>query len=175
MKKLRLILILSLGIQSLILAQDKAKFSVEISSDSILMGNYFQVKFSLENAQTNNFVAPDFEGFKVVSGPNMTSSFSMINGEVSQSMTYTYYLEPVDIGNYYIAPASVEVEDQFIETTPMEIIVVPNPDGIQQPTPKMERGHSFERFNFPQVPMEKMEPEAAPKKKKKKKRKTYKI
>ena len=115
MKKLRLILILSLGIQSLILAQDNATFSVEMSSDSILMGNYFQVKFTLENAQSNNFIAPDFEGFRVISGPNMTSSYSMINGEVSQSMTYTYYLEPVDVGNYFIAPASIEVEDKFIE------------------------------------------------------------
>jgi hypothetical protein len=39
----------------------------------------------------------------------------------------------------------------------------------------VNRGHSFERFSFPQLPMEKMEPEATPKKKKKKKRKTYKI
>lgn len=59
---------LSLGLLS---AQNDATFRVEVSSDSILMGNYFKVTFSLESAGGENFQPPIFSGFDVVSGPTI--------------------------------------------------------------------------------------------------------
>ena len=167
-------------------AQESApKFMVEISMDSILLGNYFEVKYTLENGSVDNFVAPDFENFNVVGGPNTSSSMSFMNGAMSQSISYTYYLEPKDIGNFYIQPASVETSGAVLETAPMEVLVVPNPDGITQ-TPKQrampqnpffndfwDMQPDFERM-FPEEMIPKMMPreDAAPKKKK---RKTIKI
>lgn len=175
MKKISFILVLSLGIHHFVQAQENANFIVEISTDSILFGNYFQVKFTLENAQGDNFVAPEFEGFQLVSGPNLASSFSMINSKVSQSISYTYYLEPKAVGNYFIEPASIEVGDKVFETEPQAVIVVPNPDGRKQEIPDLQqRSRSFDQFGFPPFPSEKELPEA-PQKTKKKKRKTYKI
>lgn len=112
-------------------AQD-TKFTVTVSTDSVLMNNYFQVSFTLENAQGQEFEAPTFEEFNVISGPNMSTSISMMNGQMLQSVTYAYYLEPKDIGNYYIQPASIKTGDTYLETAPLEIAVVPNPDGIKQ-------------------------------------------
>ena len=180
------------------LAQENARFSVKVSMDSILYGNYFQVIFTLENAKGEGFQAPAFEDFHVKSGPNMSSSFSMINGEVTQSASYTYYLEPKDIGNYYIQPASIAVGEALLETDPLEILVVPNPEGIKQAQPREEsmsnffRGFGGERmpsmqdfqfeFSDPNSispapesldPSQKQKQEKA--KKKKKKRKIYKI
>lgn len=147
-------------------AQD-AKFSVTVSSDSILLGNYLQVSFLLENANGSDFSPPTFENFAVVSGPNTSSSMSIINGEVSQSISYTYYLEPSDIGSYYITPASISTEEKVLETEPVEIQVLPNPDGvIQRPQAKQRRRMDF--FRPPATP----QPPAAPKKKK---RKIYKL
>jgi hypothetical protein len=129
------------------------------------------VRFSVQNAKATDFCAPDFEGIVVVSGPNMSSSFSMINGEVTQSASYSYYLEPVDIGNYYIAPASVQIEEGILETQPLEVIVLANPDGIIQ-QPKEQGGVRTDIFrNFP--PQRDNTP--LPTEKKKKKRKTYKM
>ena len=161
---------LFLSIPFFMLAQE-AKFEVEVSEDSILFGNYFKVKFSLENAKAVNFTAPEFEGFKVVSGPNMTSSFSMINGQVSQSMSYTYYLEPLEVGNYYIAPASVELEDGFLETMPLPILVIPNPEGIiQQPEAEESKDDFFKRFEFPRQFEQPLPPAEEPRPKKKKRK-----
>ena len=157
--------------------QDKAVFSVRLSSDSILLGNYFEVRFTLENAQGDQFEAPDFEEFYVVTGPNVSSNFSMINGTVSQQVTYSYYLEPKETGNYYIQPASIIIDGSVVETEPVEVLVVPNPDGVKQ-NPNSLNNQQDLFFDFrdrmrqtqPVEPKGKKEPA-----KKKKKRKTYKI
>lgn len=128
-------------------AQAPTKFTVRVSTDSILMGNSFQVVFSLENAQGNNFQAPDLSlYFDVLSGPNMSSSMQVINGQMSQSVSYTYYLQARETGIFYIEPASIETPDNYLETAPIEVLVVPNPDGIQQPM--QPRRQPFGNFNF---------------------------
>jgi len=169
----------SLFISFTLLAQEGATFKVEVSTDSVLLGNYVEVTFTLENASMEDFQVPTFEGFRIVSGPNQSSSFSMMNGKVSQKASYSYYLEPKDIGNYYIPPATVSTGEQVLETMPVEILVAPNPDGIiQNQQPKREsfgsdffgRNDFFSRDFFGTPPAQQ-----APKKKAKKKRKTYKL
>ncbi len=120
-------------------AQENARFTVEVSSDSVLFGNYLQVQFTLENASGTDFQPPAFDEFEVLNGPNMASNFSMMNGQVSQSITYTYYLKPREVGNYYIHPASIKAGNKVLETTALEVLVVPNPDGIiQNPKTRQE-------------------------------------
>ncbi|MCB0568558.1 MAG: BatD family protein [Phaeodactylibacter sp.] len=164
--------------------EEGPRFTVEASSDSILMGNYFKVVFTLENASGDNFEPPVFQGFDVASGPSFASSISIFNGRTSQKVSYTYYLQPRDIGNYYIEPASIAVGGKVLETLPVEVIVVPNPDGIiQEPGQPEERllegfgdwdwpGSS--PFFEPQSP-EQQQPAPRPAPAPKKKRKTYKL
>ena len=123
------------------------------------------MKFILENVAGSHFEPPSFDGFTVVGGPNQSSSFSMVNGKVSQSMSYSYYLEPQDIGNYYIEPANVKVGNEVLETEPKQILVLANPDQVyQSPNYSMEK----EDIN----PYYEPEPK---KTKPKKKRKVYKL
>lgn len=134
MNRLFLIISMILATWTSGLATEPVRFSVRVSTDSVLMGNPFQVQFTLENAEGRNFSAPSFSpDFMVVSGPNTSTSISMMNGQTSRSMTYTYILEPIGEGNFFIGPASVETEEGYLETSPIEIMVVPNPDGIRQP------------------------------------------
>ncbi len=151
MKKQWFLCILFSGCILLSHGQGDPKFTVEVSTDSVLLGNYIHVSFRLENAKGTEFVAPVFEGFSVISGPNVSSSFSMMNGEVTQSVAYNYYLEPKDIGNFYISPASIDVGESILETMPIEILVVPNPDGIiQKPEPSRNNlNFNMEGFEFP--------------------------
>ncbi len=120
-------------VMNLAVAQQDARFIIEVSSDSIPLGHYFEVKFILENAHGSYFEPPTFEGFTVVGGPNQSSSFSMVNGKVSQNMSYSYYLQPQEIGNYFIQPASVKVGDEILETQPKKILVVVNPEADAMP------------------------------------------
>lgn len=156
----------------IILAQKAPKFTVEVSTDSILLGNYFQIKFTLENASGENFQPPVFEGFQIVSGPNTSSSISIVNGEVSQMSAYSFYLQPNDIGNYYIQAASIQAGENVLETKPLQVMVVPNPDGtIQNPQTTEKFNFDFRMPNINAKPAPKRE-EAKPEVKK---RKTYKI
>lgn len=129
-------------------SQDKPiNFTVTVSTDSILMDNYFEVKFTLENADGKNFEAPDFsQHFNVISGPNFSTSMNIVNGDISRKMTITYFVEPKETGLFYILPASVQAADKVLETSPLEVMVVPNPDGIKQ-TPSRSNMDSFQ-FNF---------------------------
>lgn len=150
-----------------VLAQD-ANFSVEVSSDSILYGNYFKVTFTIENGKAINFQAPNFENFTIVSGPNQSSSISIVNGERSQSSSYTYYVEPKEEGLLFIEPASVELDGEAKETEPVSVMVLPNPDGIIQ-RPEQEKSRMFDSFfdfNRPLLP-ENVQPKSKPKKKRK--------
>ena len=148
-------------------AQD-AKFTVKVSADSILIGNYFEVTFSIENGNAENFEPPSFQGFSVVGGPNQSSSFSMVNGVTTQSKSYSYYVEPQEEGLFFIEPASVEIDGHILETEPVEIKVMPNPDGIIQ-SPNRQKSRTFDSFfDRPWFPeKEKAKP--------KKKRKVYRI
>lgn len=135
MKKVLFIGVLLLSFSALCAQSEAVRFTVEVSTDSLLMGNLLQVSFTLENGQGQNFQAPYFTGFSVVSGPNYSSSMSIVNGRTAQRLTYTYQLMPQEVGNYYIEPASIKVDGQVLETAPLEVIVAPNPDGIQQGPP----------------------------------------
>jgi hypothetical protein len=109
-------------------------FRVELSTDSILAGNYLEVRFIIENG-AGDFEAPDFEGFDVLVGPNTSSSFSMINGKVSQKASYTYVIRPFREGILYIEPAVFRLGETVLETDPIEIMVYPNPEGIEDNQP----------------------------------------
>ncbi len=153
-------------------------FEVAVSTDSVLLGNYIEVSFTLSNGAMEEFQPPVFDGFKILSGPNQSTSISMVNGTTSQTASYSYYLEPSDIGNYFIPPARVIAEDIALETKPIEILVVPNPDGIiQQPKPKNDffGGGFFDRQDF--FSRDLFGQQAAPTKpiRSKKKRKVYRL
>ncbi len=129
-------------------SQQEAKLTVEISNDSILLGNYVEVKFTIENTSVKNFEAPNFDGFNIVSGPNQSSSMMVSNGKVTQSVAYSYYIEPVEVGNYYIQPAFVDTEEGALESMPLEVFVLDNPDGIIQQPKKNNRKDFFNRDDF---------------------------
>ena len=114
------------------LTQD-VSIKVEVSSDSVLYGNYISLKYTIINTD-GNFVPPDFNDFRVVSGPNVSSQFSMINGKVTQKSSYSYHLLPSEVGSWTIESARIEDGREDLEFDAITITVLPNPDGqIENP------------------------------------------
>lgn len=155
--------------------QKDIHFSSSISNDSILIGNYFELSYTLENAEMVAFNAPNFEDFEVVAGPNTSSTMSIVNGDVTQTISYSYYLRPTEMGSYNIPIASVKTEKGTLESEVIRIQVVPNPDGIiEEPTQSKQEfffdtspfDSPFFRSPFEEQPAPKRQ--AAPKKKKRK-------
>ncbi|MEO7176372.1 MAG: BatD family protein [Saprospiraceae bacterium] len=109
----------------------EATFTAELSRDTVLLGNAVRITFTLENTD-GQFRAPDFKGMTQVSGVSQSSSYSMINGVTTQSMTYSYYLEPIKTGKIKIEPAVLETEDGIMKSNAITLIVMDNVNQIQQ-------------------------------------------
>ena len=101
----------------------KAKFSVKVSKTTVKTNTQFKVDFVLENVGGGQFQAPNFEDFTVVGGPNQSSQMSIVNGEVSQSMTYTYMLMPKKAGEFVLPAASMKLKTETLKTEKVKIKV----------------------------------------------------
>lgn len=121
MKSIKILSTISLFIASIAaaLCQD-GNLTVRINTDSLSKNDVLTVSFTLDNL-VGNFTPPSFDGFTVVSGPNVSSSYSMINGNVSQKKSYSYNLVANKSGDLTIAPALVETEGDRITTNPIRV------------------------------------------------------
>ncbi len=93
---------------------------------NVSVGERFRITFQV-NAQPSDFTAPDFDGFRVLSGPSQSSSTSMqiINGQMTRtvSISYTYVLEATGEGRFNIEPASATIEGQSYRSNSVTINV----------------------------------------------------
>ena len=126
-----------------LLGQKEADFNMEISSDTIGLEGSLEVTFSIENAKLKKFKPPTFEGFEV-QGPSQSSMTSIVNGEVSQKLSYTYYLSPNKIGQFSIGEASAELENGVLKTEKKDIQVVEH----YEPNVKTKRRNFFDEDGF---------------------------
>lgn len=145
--------IFSLSIPLSMTAQKDAKISMEVSSDTIGLNNTLEVVITVENAKAKRFNPPSFDGF-AVQGPSTSTSMSIINGDMTQSATYTFYLTPREKGTFKIGSASVDTEGGVLKTNDKEIIVVEHFDLEIKPRQRSQSLWDDNPF-FMQQPQEK--------------------
>ena len=101
------------------------KFTAQTSRNQLAVGELFQISFTL-NASGSNFKAPNLSDFDVYSGPNQSTSMQIVNGNMSQSISLSYMLSPKREGRFTIAPASIVVNGNKIESNSIAIDVKGN-------------------------------------------------
>lgn len=102
-------------------------FEATVSSAKVAEGDRFEVSFIFSGSDINSlssFKAPEFRDFNLLSGPNQSTSMQIINGAVSASRTYSYYLQARAIGKYTIGPAYITFKGTTLKTDPLQIEVV---------------------------------------------------
>src|SRR5690606_36008664 len=82
----------------------------------------FEVRFTV-NGQAEKFHPPAFDGFRVVSGPNQSTSMRSINGKTTVSMSLGYRLVAEKAGNYTIQSAAVEANGKTIRSNALTVTV----------------------------------------------------
>ncbi len=130
------------------------RVSATVSTDSILLGNYFILTISSEE-DVDEVDLPNLEDFDIVSGPNISSSMQIINGDVTSKKSWSYHLQPKDYGSFYIEPIKVLGNSESYYTEPLEINVYPNPDNIiqNQSNDFNDLFQNFQfNFDFPEFP-----------------------
>lgn len=121
--KLKLGLLLSFLILGCSGFAQNAFLSATASKSTVGVGEQFQVTFTL-NCDGQNFRSPDLSNFNVLSGPNRSSSISIVNNSYTQSLSFTFFLQPKSEGNFKIGPASIEVQGKRINSNIINLTIV---------------------------------------------------
>lgn len=151
-------------------AQDDVSFKLEVP-DTVPKGTAFKVTFILENSEGKSFSAPEWTNFTLVSGPQTSSNFSMINGVTSRSLSYTYYIQSEKEGTFTINPASIYVDGKEWKTDWTKVVVK---EGYELPREENQFRNPFGSWGEPRFnPSPRIEEKERSKKRTNKK--TYRI
>jgi len=92
----------------------------------------FRVVYTADG-KVSDFRGPDFAGFSVLAGPSQSSmsSTQIINGKMSHTVevSYTYILQPREVGKFTISPASASVDKKNVSSRSVSIEVVADAAG----------------------------------------------
>jgi hypothetical protein len=103
-------------------ATAQVQFDAKVSKKRLGINERLRVDFEM-NQDGDNFRPPNFNGFRVVGGPNQSISNSWINGKRSFSKTYSYFLAPQKRGKLTIGQATIEIGGETYKTLPVQVQV----------------------------------------------------
>lgn len=122
----RYLILLFLSFQAIIA---QVQFEAKVSKQTLGLNERLRIDFTM-NDDGDNFIPPNFEGFKIVAGPSQQVSQSWINGKSSFNKTYSYFLLPMQKGMLVIRQASIDIRGQIYKTSPIRITVTA---AVEQP------------------------------------------
>ncbi len=114
------LILLSLSI-SVAFSQD-ASFTATASKKDVSVGEQVQVSYTL-NGSGRGFQPPLLNDFNVIMGPNQSTSMQFVNGNMSQSISFTYYMQAQKEGTFKIGPASIEINGKRVQSNSLTITV----------------------------------------------------
>lgn len=122
-KHLYISLFILVGCLQSITAQDDVKFTATVNKNTATLNDRIQLTFEL-NSRGNRFRAPDLgNDFKIYSGPHQSTSMAYVNGQMSQSTSFGYILQPRKTGKITIGSASIQVDGKTYQSQPITITV----------------------------------------------------
>ena len=104
-------------------AQAQVKFYASTNTKQVPVNQNFQLNFTVENGQATQLKPPAFNDFQVLSGPNTSSSMQWVNGDMTQSVTYSYILKPKKEGVFKIGKAAAAIGGATLESNEVSITV----------------------------------------------------
>ena len=121
--RIKIFFILFFTCNANIYAQDQdVSFVAEVSKKTLGVNENLRIDFKM-NKDGDNFEAPNFEGFRVVGGPNQSVSNSYINGKRTFLKIYSYYITPLRTGTLTIGQAMIEIDNKIYKTIPLKVKV----------------------------------------------------
>lgn len=129
-----LLLLSSLGLN----AQGEPRFYAEASPLEVAVGEPIRVSFKLENGQNaGRFTPPDWAAAGFVQlGSSQSSNISMMNGQTTASISYSYTITPTESGTLTIPALRIWSNDREFSTEPIQIQATGNPDGLRPSRPQ---------------------------------------
>ncbi len=98
------------------------QFTASVDKTKVPLNQHFTLSYKIDGAG-NSFSPPNLSAFQVLSGPNQSSSMTMVNGKVSQSITLSYKLKSRTnkLGKVSIGPASIQSASKQLKSNAVTI------------------------------------------------------
>ncbi len=116
--------------------------SAEVSRDTLLANNTLTLTIKLENFN-GEIEKPELIGLSYTGGISQSSNMQIINGDILKSMEYRYTLIAEEVGSANIGPAFAYDDKVSLETEPISIEILANPDGTIEKDPQYKSGNQF--------------------------------
>ncbi len=135
------------GISTSNIYAQRGAISVAASADAkqVFLGTGVEVTFTIHNTNQGEFVPPKFRGFNVVSGPMHSMSTQIINGKVSTEESYSYTLEPKQIGKLRINSGILKLKGKTYKSQPfaIEVLKKSGSNATNQKDLQQEQGQEY--------------------------------
>lgn len=116
------IALLTLTVQAY--ADDKVTFTAS-APDAVAVGDQFRLSYTVNTQKVKNFRAPSIKGFDVLMGPSRSYSMQSINGNTTETLTFTYILLAQKEGEYTIPGATITANGDQMLSNSVKIKVLP--------------------------------------------------
>lgn len=106
-------------------AQDEKEavtFELKLSKEKLGVNEKLRVDFTM-NQDGDNFIPPDFNGFRVIMGPTQAVSSTFANRKRYYSKTYSYILAPESKGTFTIGQGTIVIAGNTYKTIPKKVVV----------------------------------------------------
>lgn len=120
-------LILTIGVATVLVRAQGITFEASLDRATVGLGEQVTLSYTLSGPTVGggkNLQLPDLKKFHIMSGPNQSTTMQIINGAVSSTVTYTYVLQPREVGTFTIGPATIEAGGAVQTSQPLTVEVV---------------------------------------------------
>lgn len=117
-------LLLSISSNKVIAQRGAISITATADAKKIFLGTAVEVTFTIHNTNKGKFTPPVFKGFDIINGPMHSSSTQIYNGKVSSEESYSYTLEPKQIGKLRIESASLIYSGKTYKSRPIVIEII---------------------------------------------------
>jgi hypothetical protein len=94
-----------------------------VDKNPVGQGDVFTLKITLENGN-GDIIPPSLSDFDIVMGPARSSSYRIVNGKQTSSISLSYTMRARETGTFSIGSASALVDGNTLKTNPIELKVV---------------------------------------------------
>jgi hypothetical protein len=146
MQKILLLLFNCLFIQ-VIQAQKNADIEIRLSSDTIMLGNYFSVQIQLWSQQDASFILPVTDKAEVMLVSNSKSESPDQGRE-----EWIFKVQPYYEGVYYIPKMNIKVNNEFkINIDAIQYTVIPNENENQESHCETQSPLIIKEFEYSEI------------------------
>lgn len=101
----------------------QTNFVAAVDKNPVAVNDRFKFTLTIQNAK-GNITPPDLSEFNLIFGPAKSTSYQFINGQSSNTITYTYTLSPKKTGEFTIGEAVANTDEGNFKSKPITLKVV---------------------------------------------------